>query len=60
MKEYKLLIDEQWERALLTENDIKMIQYDIDGILQRGHVIKLKNGECIDTGIIDDILLSIK
>lgn len=57
MKKCKLLIDEKWEEASLSGKDIKAVISDIKGNLLSSYTIKLDNGEAIDTGIIDDIII---
>lgn len=50
-----LSIDNHWENATLSEEDIQAIKSDIDGVLQKEYLITLDSGEFIEVGIIDDI-----
>lgn len=55
MKKCLLLINEHWEGATLSDDDIQAVKKYIEGSLQKEHIIKLDSGESIDTGIVDDI-----
>lgn len=57
-KAYRLFVNNKWEIANLTEKEVDDICNEIDGtiIINRQYDIKLRNGDIVDLGIIDDIL----
>ena len=56
MKKYKVLIDNEWCIANLSEKDYNNIVLDLHGELNTQYEITLENEEVIETGIIDDII----
>lgn len=54
---YKLLVDDEWVNAELTESQVHDIRNELEGscVINRQYDIKLSNGENIDLGIIDGI-----
>lgn len=57
-KAYRLFVNNRQEVADLTEKEVDDICNEIDGtvIINRQYDIKLRNGDIVDLGIIDDIL----
>ncbi len=57
-KAYRLFVNNRQEVANLTEKEVDDICNEIDGtvIINRQYDIKLRNGDIVDLGIIDDIL----
>ncbi len=56
-KLYELLIDDEWVKAELTDQQVKDITNEINGecVINRQYDIHLTTGEIIDLGIVDDL-----
>ena len=55
MSNCRLLVDNSWETATLSDEEIAAVKADLQGQLQKEYLITLDSGEIIETGIVDSI-----
>lgn len=58
LQSYKVLVDGKWQKARLSQVEYELIKRDLRGEVGFAKNIVLENGEVVEIGIIDDIMLS--